>query len=120
MNTFEKRQKVADRKFVDRVCYVLMVVGGVCVISAVVIRLLWMKIFDIVFSGKALQAMDVNYQVTKALVNFAMYNIPLTLGIFGGICLFAAIVMPVIHLMGEWLDGCWRKLLSLRRAKHAR
>ncbi|EFE93301.1 hypothetical protein [Serratia odorifera] len=120
MNTFEKRQKVADRKFVDRVCYVLMVVGGVCVISAVVIRLLWMKIFDIAFSGKALQAMDVNYQVTKALVNFAMYNIPLTLGIFGGVCVVGALLLPFIHLVSEGLSWSGRKLLSLRRAKHAR
>lgn len=120
MKTNETCKKAADRQFVDRVGYILMVVGGVCLFSAAAIRLLWMKIFGFAFGDTALQAMDVNYQVIKALANFAMYNVPLTLGIFGAVCLGAALVLPVIHQINDGLSWGWRKVLSLRRAKHAR
>jgi hypothetical protein len=49
-----------------------------------------------------------------------MYNIPLTLGIFGGVCVVGALLLPFIHLVSEGLSWSGRKLLSLRRAKHAR
>lgn len=120
MNTFEKRQKIADRKFVDRVGYVLMVVGSVCLFSAGFIRLVWLQAFEIVFQGMEFATMGAEYQAMKTLVNFTMYNVPLTLGILGGVCVVGALVLPVIHLVSEGISWSGRKLLSLWRAKHAR